>query len=180
VNPSSSSQVLAISRGAASYFQSLDSGGTWTSVSPDSRCGLVDTAAFPPSGSALYLGGTAGVCRSTDGGKTWSVTAVANQTSIEVLLFDLADASTIYAGAAPAVTGGTGGVFKSDDGGQTWTALGEGLSSESVRSLALDTRGRLHAGIYGGGVAELQVPVDRPPVDLPSGARGKAKVLPPR
>ena len=74
---------------------------------------------------------------------------------VEDLLFDPQNPSLVYAATAPVVPGGSGGgVFQSTDGGRTWTAVGTGLDTYSVRSLALDAGGeRLYAGIFRGSVA---------------------------
>jgi hypothetical protein len=181
VNPSNSAQVVAVSRGASGYFQSLDAGKTWSTVMTDTSCGGVNAILFSASGSALSLAVTAGFCRSTDGGKTWAVTTVASLASVRVLLVDPSDPSTLYAGAEPSLAGGTGGVFRSADDGKSWAPLGTGLSSAAVTSLALDGAGQvLHAGIRGGGVAELSLAPDRAPI-LPRSTPGRRTTpLPPR
>jgi photosystem II stability/assembly factor-like uncharacterized protein len=180
VNPANGSQVIAISESALGYYQSLDAGKTWSTIAPSASCGGVNTIFFDPAGSTLSVGGTAGLCRSSDGGKTWTLTPVGSLSSIETFLIDPSSSSTVYAGASPAVPGGTGGVFRSTDGGQTWAALGDGLSDASVVALAIDpTRGILHAGISGGGVAELVFPQGRAPVtELPPAGHGTRPIRP--
>lgn len=185
INPANPSQVAAVSQGESHYFQSVDAGKTWSSVTPDSRCGGVNTILFDPSGSTTYLGGTSGVCRSDDGGKTWSVSAAAPSASVQALLIDPRNPSILYAGASPAVAfelGGTGGVFVSADGGQTWQAVGNGLSAASVMSLAMDALGEtLHAGIFGGGVADYSfAPPERLPIQPPPSGGRQTRQLAPR
>jgi photosystem II stability/assembly factor-like uncharacterized protein len=96
------------------------------------------------------------------------------------VLIDPSSSSTIYAGASPAVPGGTGGVFQSTDGGQTWEALGSGFSAASVVALSIDpARGILHAGIHGGGVAELAFARDRARIQpLPPAGHGTRRIPP--
>ena len=180
VNPGNASQVIAGSENVIGYYQSLDAGTTWSVVTTDAACGGVNAIFFAPAGSTMFLAGTAGVCRSTDGGKTWALTAPAPLASIETFLADPSNPAILYAGASPAVPGGTGGVFQSLDAGLTWQALGSGLEDSAVISLALDPlRGTLHAGIHAGGVAELVFPVDRTPVlPPPSTGRGPRQVEP--
>ncbi len=181
VNPANASQVIAISENALGYYQSLDAGKTWKTVTTDASCGGVNTISFNAAGSVLSVGGTAGLCRSGDGGKTWTLTTVGPFSSVETLLTDPSNSSKIYAGVSPAITGGTGGVFQSLDGGQTWQALGTGLSDAAVTSLALDPkRGILHAGIHRGGVAELTFPVNRNPVLPPPSDGRETRRIPPR
>lgn len=180
VSPANPSQVVAVSQGAAGYFQSLDAGKTWSAVTPSSSCGYVNEIVLSPSGAMTYLAGTGGVCRSADGGMTWTVSSVANLASVEALVIDPSDSSTLYAGAAPYVATGTGGVFRSADGGQTWTPVGSGLSDASVTSLVIDSEGNLHAGISGGGVAELVLSQDRAPVRPAPSTGRRTTPLPPR
>jgi ligand-binding sensor domain-containing protein len=181
VNPANPAQVVGGSQGATSYFQSLDAGKTWSSVTQNSSCGGVNTILFDPAGGTTYLGATAGVCRSTDGGKTWTVSSVATSASVQALLFDPIDTSILYAGAAPAIPGGIGGVFRSTDGGQTWEVVGIGLETASVTSLAIDTEGALHAGTQGGGVADLSAaPPDRQPIQPPPSTGHHTRQLDPR
>ncbi len=67
------------------------------------------------------------------------------------------------------------------DGGVTWSALGAGLATFSVRSLALDaSRETLYAGMQRGGVASLalETPARAGPQPPPSGRHTHG--LPPR
>jgi hypothetical protein len=180
VNPANASQVIAISESALGYFQSLDAGKTWSTITTSSNCGGVNTIFFDSAGSTLSVGGTAGLCRSGDGGKTWNLIPVGSLSSIETFLIDPSSSSTIYAGTSPAVPGGTGGVFRSTDGGQTWEALGSGLSDASVVAFSIDpARGILHAGIHGGGVAELAFARDRARIQpLPPTGQGTRRIPP--
>jgi photosystem II stability/assembly factor-like uncharacterized protein len=181
VNPANASQVIAMSENALGYYQSLDAGKTWTTVTTNSSCGGINTGFFDPAGSIVSVGGTGGLCRSGDGGKTWTLISVGPLASVETFLIDPSKSSTIYAGASPAFTDGTGGVFQSFDGGQTWQAIGTGLSDASVTSLALDSqRGILHAGIHRGGVAELALPVNRGAILPPPSTGRETRSIPPR
>jgi len=180
VNPAKPSQIVAVSRGALGYFQSLDAGQTWSTVTTDANCGGVNSVLFDSSGATTYLAGGIGACRSTDGGKTWLLANVGNFASVRTFLIDPSNAATLYAGAEPTTAASAGGVYRSTDGGQTWEAVGSGLSSDSVTSLATDpARGVLHAGILGGGVAELVFPQKRSSVQpLPSTGHGTRRILP--
>jgi len=152
------------------YFQSLDGGQTWTTVTTATSCGGINGVLFDPSGSTIYLAGSSGVCRSADGGTTWTAANVGYLSAVESLLLDPVDHSTLYAAASPGVPGGTGGVYRSRDGGHTWEAFGEGLPPDvSASKLAADRRGdpSLYVGTQGEGVASIVVFADRPPVEAP-------------
>ncbi len=134
---------------------------------------------FDASGSNWYLGGTTGVCRSSDAGKTWQVAAVGNGESVQALVLDPLNASTLYAGTAPGSFLGVGSVFRSLDGGQTWEALGTGFTPVPVSALAIGGAGKtLHAATRGGGVAELTLVTDRQAVHAAPAGRRTGVVTP--
>jgi photosystem II stability/assembly factor-like uncharacterized protein len=84
-----------------------------------------------------------GVFRSTDGGRTWSPTAV--NVSANVVAFDPTNPNTVYAGAS--------GIFKSTDGGTTWSAINQGLTNAGgVLSIVVDPQNpsTVYAGTNGG------------------------------
>ena len=159
VDPENPARVAAVSRGATGYFESENSGTTWRTVNPGPQCGGVHILRYETPGEGILIGTSAGVCRSDNGGTTWTQHAVAPLAVVEDLLVDPGDPEVVYAGASPAVPGGIGGgVFRSADGGRTWTELGTNLGTFSVRSLALDASDEtLYAGIFRGGVAVLSL-----------------------
>ncbi|HEY7111565.1 MAG TPA: hypothetical protein VIA45_01415 [Thermoanaerobaculia bacterium] len=173
VNPGNTSMIGAVTAGGTSYFQSTNGGGAWSTITPPTACGILLTILYESGGSTVDLGTTAGVCRSTDGGNTWTALPVAAGAAVQVLAISPLSPGTLYAGAAPAVPyeiGGVGGVFASSDGGQTWQAVGSGLSTMQVTALAFDPASyRIHAGLSSGGVATLSLEApQRPSIDLPT------------
>jgi hypothetical protein len=179
VNPANAAQVIAGSRGVADYYQSLDSGKTWSTLTTDSSCGGINGFFFDPSGATFYLAATAGVCRSTDGGKTWQVAEVGSFLSAETLLLDRSSPSTLYAGTSLDGVAG-GGVFRSRDSGQTWEPFGSGLAPIAVTALSIDPGEKtLHAATNGAGVADILIPGDRPAVQPPASLH-QTKALTPR
>ncbi len=155
VNPSKPAQVAAVSPGTIVYFQSNDGGANWSTITPNPTCGSVNAVFYDDSAGAVLVGAAGGICRSIDGGNSWTAISVAPAASVTTFLADPAS-TAIYAGAEPLVPGGTGGVFRSTDAGLTWTSVGTGLEAESVHSIARDASGdRLYAGLFGGGVASL-------------------------
>ena len=181
INPARTSQVIAVSQGALGYFQSLDSGKTWSTVSTDPNCGGVNAIFFDASGSTTYLAGTSGLCRSTDGAKTWAVSSVALLASVRTLLIDPSNSSILYVGTEPAVPGGTGGIFKSADGGQTWQPLGTGLESASVIGLVFNAAAQpTLAATHGNGIFQLVSPQDRQSVVKPPSSGRQIRGVTPR
>ncbi|HEY6148664.1 MAG TPA: hypothetical protein VIZ69_13240, partial [Thermoanaerobaculia bacterium] len=159
VNPARPAQVVAGSSGVSGYFQSVDGGSNCSVVGTSAACGGLNAIAFDASGSNILLAANGGVCRSSDGGATWSLAGVGGLAASAILI-DPASPSTIYAGTSPDLDSGAGGVFVSTDAGQSFSALGAGFAASPVAWLALDPSSHLlYAGTIGAGVAELiQVP----------------------
>ena len=181
INPGKTSQVIAVSSGAGGYFQSLDSGKTWGTVTTDVTCGGVNGIFFDPSGATTYLAGTAGLCRSTDAGRTWTLSTVAVLASVETLWIDPKNPSSMYAGCAPVIPEGTGGVFQSTDGGQTWQPVGTGLESAQVEVLQINpSNGNLLAGTHTSGIAQFVVPQNRQSVQRTASSPRTTRPIKPR
>jgi photosystem II stability/assembly factor-like uncharacterized protein len=129
--------------------QQLESGGAnW------SPTGLLDVyanclAVDPTDGNVVFAalrgGGVSrgGVFKSTDGGESWSPTAITDITS--VVAIDPTNPNTVYAGTTE--------IFKSTDGGNTWSAVNQGLTKPgAVLSIVVDPRNpnTVYAGTGGG------------------------------
>jgi photosystem II stability/assembly factor-like uncharacterized protein len=69
----------------------------------------------PLTPTTLYAGTPGGMFKSTDGGATWSASALVN--TISALAIDPLAPSILYVGVS-------GGIFKSTDGGVTWNRTG--------------------------------------------------------
>lgn len=180
VNPAHSTQVLAGSLGAGGLFQSLDSGKTWTTIATDPSCGGFNAVVFDPSGSTIYAAVTAGVCRSADAGKTWSLSGVGGLSAASILI-DPATPSTLYAGAVTDLDTGSSGVFVSTDSGMTFALLGTDFPGSSVDALALDPATHaLYAATLGAGVSTLLPVVPLEPILLPAERARHSRTISPR
>ncbi len=134
------------------FFNDRKSGGVAAIV------GTLDSPASPTRVTALYLGTSNGVFKSTDGGESIVAknTGLANP-NVTALAVDAAS-NTVYAGTAS-------GVFKSENGGESWVARSNGLTApnaqsppvqviQAVHALAIDTAAPLilyaatPAGVY--------------------------------
>jgi hypothetical protein len=143
---------------------SLDSGSTWTNVTPVLSCATdsdrnpVGSIVVDPTNPAVaYLGTQCGVLKTTNGGTTWANSGVGVPPGlVTALLIDPANASALYAGVGPTQLNNflRTGIYKTSDGGNTWNPANTGLTSLKVLSLAFDSRGTslLWAGTEGGGV----------------------------
>ena len=96
--------------------------------------------ASPSDSSLLYLGTSDGqIFRSNDGARTWQRLRPGLERrglSIDHIVIDPRNPSTMYAGAWAVARDEQGGVFKSDDAGAHWKPL-DGTKGLSVRSLAM-------------------------------------------
>ncbi len=98
------------------------------------------------SGDQVHDNNTIGVLKSTDGGSTWSTTALtwitSDKKTLNRLLVHPANSSTIYAA-------GTDGVFKTTDGGTTWPSIYTGAEFVSMEFKPSDP-GYMYGGTRGG------------------------------
>ncbi|MEQ6340265.1 MAG: hypothetical protein M3A44_01095 [Gammaproteobacteria bacterium] len=103
------------------FFNDRKSGGV------AAIAGALNSPTNPTTVTALYLGTSNGVFKSTDGGES-IVAKNSGLTSLNVTALALgATADIVYAGTS-------GGVFKSDNGGESWVALSNGLSAPNTQS----------------------------------------------
>lgn len=133
-------------------FKTADSGNSWSPMNVGMTGYAVYSLVVDPTNvnilyAGAYLGNSAPVFKSTDGGAHW--TALSGSPGIaESLAIDPSAPATLYAG-----TNGLG-VFKTTDGGGTWTAINAGLENPWVFALAIDPTHTttVYAGTYGRGV----------------------------
>ena len=162
VNPASPSTVFAIT--SLGLYRSADSGDHWTL----SDAGFADSSrtralAFDSTSPSRVFAGTfrGEFLTSSDGGLSWTPgSAPATDHGINGLIFVPAT-SALYASTEDA------GIFRSADLGSHWSALNDGLPTLRVFTLIASSGGsRLYCGLYGGGVAELDVEGVRPRIPI--------------
>jgi photosystem II stability/assembly factor-like uncharacterized protein len=120
---SATNGTLYVGCGGGAY-KSLDSGRTWTGITPPGRNGdMSDIALDPRSPDTLYLPRQrSGIVKSTNGGLTWTpVNAGLNNVSICLLAASPTEDDTVFATARSGE-----GTFKTVDSGATWTYVKEG------------------------------------------------------
>lgn len=131
------------------FFNDRKSGGVAAIV------GTLDSATPPTRVTALYLGTSNGVFKSTDGGAS-IVAKNSGLTNLNITALVVgATADIVYAGTS-------GGVFKSTDGGTTWTPSSNGLTApdnsksppvqvtQAINALAIADASTLFAGTPNG------------------------------
>jgi photosystem II stability/assembly factor-like uncharacterized protein len=129
--------VLAGTLGAG-IFRSADKGEIWTQV----NSALVNQAVgiysmvMNSNGHIFAAGG--GISVSVDGGITWQSLDVQTLPGYNATALAINRANVIYAGS-------TNGIYRSRDNGVDWEFL-SGLENKDIRSLAIDSAGRIFAG----------------------------------
>lgn len=138
---------LVVGMWSVGVLISDDAGTSWT----DASAGLPNLwvhslAVDPQSPSTIYvvLSG-AGMFKTTDAGGTWSGIGAEISDPRHVIV-DPLDPTIILVGS------NDGGVYRSEDAGNTWAAINEGLTYQSIQTLAIDpvTTSTLYAGTGGG------------------------------
>ena len=129
-----------ISKDSWWVFRSVDSGDSWTDITPtNARRSLMKT--LPPiklvaSGkTVLLIGGEEGVvARSTDCGNTWSSTESSGITPMQFSVSSAvaSDENTFY-------TGGITGIHRSRDGGETWHRFNTRFECRVDNLISLET-----------------------------------------
>jgi photosystem II stability/assembly factor-like uncharacterized protein len=102
-------------------FKSMDGGATLEALS--NMTGVSVVALDPTLVSTVYAGTSRGLFKSTNGGKSWASTSLA-ESYTALLVVDPVTPSTLYAAG-----GVDDHISKSTDGGGSWIALGLGLST---------------------------------------------------
>lgn len=162
--------------GWGSAVQTRDGGKTWELIAPYQEVGMADIFAVRPDPDhpdvllagyqgPLMSGGSSGVIRSTDGGKTWThVYSPTNQVGRPVrriggLVRSAQDPTVVYA---------SGDVFAiSHDGGSTWQE-----SEEPATVLFSDAQGTLYGIDQGKPSISTDGAQSWQPVGVPEGVRG--------
>lgn len=126
-------------------FRSTDGGANFVSLGAGlPPCSTAWALAYhPTNASIIYLGTTAGILRSTDGGSAWSVVGAYPH------IYDL---ETCAAAAGLVFAGSDTAVYKSTDSGATWVGVSNGLEGKSffdVRANQADPNDINAANNYG-------------------------------
>lgn len=86
----------------------------------------------PRDGKTIYAAGTDGVCKTSDGARTWSPSEIGR--GMEALAIAPSDPDILYAGGRSYAGGSI--LFKSVNGGRTWRRIPS--RGAPIRSIAVD------------------------------------------
>jgi len=134
-----------------SVAKSPDAGATWALPSTDLGYSVTALGREPQGGRLFAATSSGQILRSGDAGATWTPLGTLPG-AVSAIVVDSLSAATIYAGLS------RGGVWRSVDGGQNWRVFDTGLTSSSVRSLAIDPSGRNLYAATGAGVFHRELP----------------------
>jgi len=150
-------------------FRTLDGGATWQPASKGMDYDRVMALVVDPDNPNVLYAGTSdeGVFKSEDGGVSWRPSSAGMNPNepIGALVVNPKQPNVVYAGSW------SSGVFLSTDAGASWQLINDGLSTRSVRALAISSDGKVvYAGTRGEGVfrvGELPPEVVAPPITEP-------------
>ncbi len=145
---------------SSQVFKSIDTGGTWTVVSPEEWVdAVVDIAVDPHDPFGVYAvqcsdTGAYSVSRSVDGGATWQKVDLEGPAKyIQQLLFDPRSPDTLYVLTSQVVESvAKAGMYRSVDGGATWENIMGELPDTGYLNIVIDpaSSGGLYATTTGG------------------------------
>src|SRR6185295_9874814 len=121
---------------SSGVYKSTNGGNTWNAANTGlTNTSVLSLAIDPITPSTLYAGVYgSGIFKSLDGGAHWAIHTSPSVFFIEAIAVDHSNPETVYVGA----NSSPGGVSKSTDGGVSWQLLGNGLTGDFVRGLAID------------------------------------------
>lgn len=140
---------------ARGFFITHDGGATWSAGGDPGQTGFVYTV-LPIGASVVLVGGSDGLWRSNDGGRSFSRIAFAGRSDWGDFIYSLArfaDGTLLCARA------GSGGIERSTDDGQTWTVaplpqnpplnrITLAVSGATAFAIAADNLSRLQSGVF--------------------------------
>jgi len=136
-------------------YKSLNGGKTWTAMGLAKSEHIGRILVDPRNSGVAYVaaegplwspGGERGLYKTTDGGKTWTLSLeISKDTGVTSAEFDPVNPDILYAAAyqrrrsVAAFMGGgpESGIYKSEDAGKTWRKLGVGLPSGDIGKIGL-------------------------------------------
>jgi hypothetical protein len=135
-------------------FRTSDGSDTWESASNGMPArNIMDLAINPDNPDVLYAGtAMGGVFKTEDGGASWSQASGGMNPNepIGALVINPVQPDIVYAGSW------SSGVFLSTNGGDSWQLINDGLSTRSVRAMAISSDGEVvYAATRGEGVFRL-------------------------
>ena len=154
IDPNNPATVYVLTVGNFTGFDEIykttNRGDEWEGIGGQTTLTQFTLSVDPGNSNNVFVGTTAGIFRSTNGGGSFQLanTGLPNEGGVAV-------SSIVVDGNNPAVYAATNlGVYKSGDLGDNWVEANTGLESVAIISLAVDPQqaGTLYAAALAGGV----------------------------
>ena len=130
--------------GWSMVWRSTDYGEIWDVVYSNSGDRLINTVTKIP-GNTMIAGGKDGeIIQSTDLGETWYSSNGGIPSDARIVVIRVGRDGVIFAGST------SYGIFRSIDSGLTWEIVNNGLNSLEVRTISINSIGKVFAGTQSG------------------------------
>jgi len=154
--------VIYVANENGNVFRSHDNGDTWQKLRVTNPIGEAASELVIDNENRLYFGAVQkGVFRYNEKDQSWTAlnNGLAN-TAIRSLIF--IDENSIFAGTSGALDYKNflgEDIYMSTDKGENWSLVNTGLDHPRIKALAINSKGFLFAGTWGGGVYKSRNPL---------------------
>lgn len=122
------------------FFVTSTGGNSWSAVPANSLNASVQTAAFDPTGSPIYIGADVYFGKSTDGGGTWTQMSAPNAASAGAWYDERLIVPAAGGIANHVMVTADQGLYLTPDAGSTWYSLNGNLTSSIIYVAAVHGR----------------------------------------
>jgi photosystem II stability/assembly factor-like uncharacterized protein len=130
--------------GVSMVWRSTNNGVTWDAVYGNGGDKLIYTITSTNNDLILAGGNDGQIIRSTDFGETWNLSNTGIPSDAYCLNIRVSPNGLIFVGTS------NYGVYRSTDSGLSWNTVNNGLNSLDVRSISINSQGKIFAGTSNG------------------------------
>jgi len=130
--------------GVSMVWRSTDNGVTWNDVYSNFGDKLIYTVSSMPDDIILAGGNDGQIIRSENLGETWNLSNTGIPSDAYCLKIKVSPNGLIFVGTS------NYGVYRSTDSGLSWNTVNNGLNSLDVRSISINSQGKIFAGTSNG------------------------------
>lgn len=126
--------------GVSMIWRSVNNGVTWEAVYSNFGDKLIYTVVKSEEDILIAGGNDGQIIRSTDLGETWSSSNNGVPSDASIVVIRVGTNGTIFAGTD------NYGIFRSTNAGVSWSTANNGLNSVNIKSISINSVGRVFAG----------------------------------